>query len=380
MATPSDNKELQGLADDKSDEFSLLNFEMERLKEESNHEFSFLTVGRTGAGKSTLLNALTASNEFKSCGDRGTAGTKFMSRYTFERNEVAITAWDSPGFEDCSGIEEEYKTELKKNCSDVDLVLFCLSLQDPRDHLREENSSLLQITDALSPEVWRKCLVVLTYGNVLEHRFRLDRQNVEEAFVERIREWKKKVQEGLEYANVHEEIIKKIQVVAAGHHRKKDLPGRPFWLSFLWIAMLSSINSERAKLAWQRANEDRLVLEKNSDTSSSTSIVVTKDYLAMAAGGGVGLTGVAIGGTTGALIGALAIGIPTFGVAAGVGLVLGMGIGGAIGGGAGTVVGMLIKEIRQKRRKKESTTISESESISDQGDSISDQRSIDEKP
>ncbi len=133
--------------------------------------------------------------------------------------------------------------------------------------------------------------------------------------------------------------------------------------------MLATVNCEKAKLALQKANKDRFVQEKDGETSSPTAIVITKDYLAMAAGGSVGMAGVAIGGTTGALIGALAIGIPTFGVAAGVGLVLGLAIGGAVGGGAGTGIGVLIKKIREERRKKkESASVSECESISDQGD------------
>ncbi len=374
MATHNDSstKELEEFVDDpphahklELDEYSLLNFEIERLKEDCN-KFSFLAVGRTGAGKSTLLNALTDTKVFKGSDDRRTAGTTSVSPYEFERNGVTVTAWDSPGFEDYSGNEEEYKEELRRNCSEVDLVLYCISLQDTRSvNLKGEDSSLNQITKALTGDVWDKSVIVLTYANTLERRFKNDgNPNVEAAFAQRIDIWKEEVQDALRHAGVDEVIVKQIQVVAAGHSKKKHLPGRQFWLSFLWIVLLAAVKNEHAKLALQKANEDRFVPEKDGENSSPTSLVMTKDHVAILAGSAVGMAGVAIGGTTGALIGALAIGIPTFGVAAGVGLVLGLFIGGAVGGGAGTGIGTIIKKIRDKRRKKKAGQ-SESESISD---------------
>ena len=324
-------------------------------------------MGRSGAGKSTLLNALTDTKVFNSCSDRSTAGTKIVSCHKFEKNGVTVTAWDSPGFEDYLGNEEEYRKKLREKCSEVDLVLYCISLMDTREvNLKGENSSLNQITKAFTGDVWDKSVIVLTYANMLEERFKIDGKNVEAAFAQQIDMWKEKVQDALRHAGVDEVIVKQIQVAAAGHPSRKHLPGRQFWLSFLWIVLLAAVKNEHAKLALQKANEDRFVPEKDGENSSPTSLVVTKDHVAILAGSAVGMAGVAIGGTTGALIGALAIGIPTFGVAAGFGLVLGLVIGGAVGGGAGTGIGT-IKKIRDKRRKKKEGR-SESESISDSGE------------
>ena len=52
--------------------------------------------------------------------------------------------------------------------------------------------------------------------------------------------------------------------------------------------------------------------------------------------------------TFGAIIGALAIGMPTFGVAAGVGLVLGGLIGGGVGVGVGAATGTVIEAARDE--------------------------------
>ena len=68
-------------------------------------------------------------------------------------------------------------------------------------------------------------------------------------------------------------------------------------------------------------------------------------------GGSTAIAGAAaIGATTGAVIGALAIGIPSFGVAAGTGLALGAVIGGGVGAGiAGAAVGGSYRAAKNKQ-------------------------------
>ena len=328
--------------------------EFERLKEECD-SFSFLAVGKTGVGKSTLLNALTESNEFLSSSNRREAGTKIITRYQFVRNGVTITAWDSPGFQDGSGKDEVYKKELKEHCSNVDSVLYCISLKETRADLGEDASALKQITDALSVEVWKKCVVVLTFSNTLEKRLKLDNEaKHEELFAERIESWKQKVYAALRECSIKESVINRIQVVPAGHLKRVHLPGTNYWLSNLWIKIFVSVQNELARVAFHKANEDRIVSSKEGEKHSPYAIVLTKEDVAtIAAGGTVGAAGAAVGGTTGALIGALALGIPTFGAGAAVGLVLGLVVGGTVGGGVGTGVGALVKKIRAKRRKKD---------------------------
>lgn len=258
MATQNDSSTqkqsvVKSLEDDK------LQFDIERLKEDCN-EFSFLAVGKTGAGKSTLLNALTGTKEFDSTGDKGGPGTKSLSQYKFQQNNVTVTAWDSPGFEDCKGEEERYKKELKEHCSDVDLMLFCLSMEDPRAtdlDVNDNTKSLKQTTQALGIDIWKRGVVVLTYANKVESRLKTDKNpNVESSFAENIQMWKQKIQDALIEAKVNEKTAKQIPIVPAGHFKRKHLPGRQYWLSFLWIVVLSVAKDERAKKALKKANQD----------------------------------------------------------------------------------------------------------------------------
>ena len=341
--------------EESSDLYSQFQGELEELKEECT-EFSFLAAGKSGVGKSTLLNALTESQVFNSSPDRSTAGTKYIEKYEFERNGVTITAWDSPGFQDCSGKDEEYKQELVSNCSEVELVLYCISLKETRAaDLGDDASALKQITEALTVDVWRKSLRVLTFANTLQKRLELEnKQDVESSFAGLIDLWKEKVQTALRECGVEESVIEQIHVVPAGYFSKKHLPGQEYWLSNLWFRILNAVKNVRAKLALQRANKDRFIQPPEEGESSSLyAIVATKENLIVAAAGTTaGVAGAAVGGTTGALIGALAIGIPTFGVAAGVGLLLGLAVGAGIGGGIGGGVAALVKKIRAEKKSK----------------------------
>ena len=359
MATPSDSiNTAQESRDSREieasvDTYSLLEEEIEKLKEECK-EFSLLVAGKTGVGKSTLLNALTESDVFKSCGNRSTAGTKCLEKYEFVRNGVTITAWDSPGFQDKAGKQVEYKDELLKNCNEVDLVLYCISLKDTRSDLGDDASALKQITEALSVNVWQKSVIVLTQANKLEKRLELDKKNLESSFAKQIDLWKEEVQKALQECGVEESVTKEIPVVPAGHIKRKHLPGQKYWLSNLWFKIFNVVKNEYAQLALQRANQDRFIPPEKAETSSPYALVTTKENLIIAAAGTTsGVAGAAVGGTTGALIGALAIGIPTFGVAAGVGLVLGLVVGAGIGGGVGGGVAAAVKKVREKRRKRE---------------------------
>ncbi len=276
MATRDDTS-VKHVDHTQDEESSLLTFDIDRLKKAKCNNFSFLTVGKTRAGKSTLLNALTGTTIFKGVGDKSTTGIKTISHYEFERNGVTITAWDSPGFEDYSGKEEDYKMELKRNCSAVDLVLYCISMEDTRCvNLQEDSSSLKQITEALSVDVWNKSVFVFTQANKLQSRYELDGGNVEDAFAQQIDLWIKKLYEALRDAGVDDATMKRIPIVPAGHYKKRHLCGRRYWLSFLWIVVLSAVKDERAKQSLQKANEDRFVSESDGESSLPTSLVITE--------------------------------------------------------------------------------------------------------
>ena len=317
---------------------------------------SILAAGKTGAGKSTLLNAITGTDFFKRGKDRSQAGTKTITSYSFQKYGVTVTAWDSPGFQDDSGNEEVYKKELRENCSEVDLLMYCISMKDERADIGQDGSAFKQITEALTKEIWKRSIIVLTFANKLESRLNLKKvPNLEESFNEKMQQWKVKVQDALRVAEVDENVIKKIRVVPAGHAKRQDLPGHQYWLSKLWVAC-ADVTSEEARISLSKLNQDRLTTEENlkpgdflKDIHKQPIVIPNNAVLATGA-----VAGIAIGGTTGALIGGLALGVPTLGIGVGVGLALGFAIGGGLGVGTAGVITVLAKKIREKRRSTDS--------------------------
>ena len=81
--------------------------------------------------------------------------------------------------------------------------------------------------------------------------------------------------------------------------------------------------------------------------------VVTRKFkfVTAAAASGVGAAGTATGAGIGATIGALAIGIPTFGIFAGGGLVIGGAIGGGIGLTCSLATAYAIKYYKKKKHR-----------------------------
>jgi len=224
-----------------SDDFVLVQNEIKKLEAECT-ELSFLAVGKTGVGKSTLLNAMTETDTFKSSADRSATGTKIITKYLYVKNGVTITAWDSPGFQDSSGNEELYKQELKKNCSNVDVMIYCISLKETRCDIGEDGSAFKQITDALTVNIWRRSIVVLTCANKLESRLALDKRGkLEDLFSEQVQIWRDMVQTALKDAGVEESIYKNIKVVPAGHIKRKHLPGQKYWLSTWWTNLTGTM-------------------------------------------------------------------------------------------------------------------------------------------
>lgn len=313
---------------------------------------SILAAGKTGVGKSTLLNSLSGEVFFKSSKDRSQAGTKTIESYSFLKNGVTITAWDSPGFQDSSGREEIYKKDLKKHCTDVDLLLYCISLKKTRADLGTDGSAFKHITEALTKDIWKRCVVVLTYSNSVERRLKTERvSNLKESFNEKVTQWKIKVQEAMREAGVDEAVIRKVLVVPAGHCKQRNLPGYENWLSNVWLACVT-VTSEEAVIALAKLNEHRLkeAVEVTEDDFKKEGheqpIIVPKTVVA----------GKAVGATGGAIIGALAFGIPTLGAAAPLGLLLGLAVGDVIGERVATEGLALVNKVKNKfknwRKKK----------------------------
>ena len=72
-------------------------------------------------------------------GDRLVHETQTVTLYSWEvdNNNLSITVYGTPGFEDDTGNADQYVAEIKRHCQHVDLLLYCISPEEARPCLRE---------------------------------------------------------------------------------------------------------------------------------------------------------------------------------------------------------------------------------------------------
>lgn len=308
---------------------------------------SILAAGKTGVGKSSLLNAISGGDNFGNSKDRSQEVTKTIESNIFQEHGVIVTAWDT--LQDSSDNEEVYKKELKEHCSDIDLLLYCISLKETRSDFTTDVSAFKQITEALTKNIWKRSIVVLTFSNTKERRLKTMRvTDLEGSFKKQVNQHKVQLQEALQEAGVDEAITEKIKFIAAGHIKQKHIPGQQNWILNLWSACVL-VTSEKTVLALPQESlneslEDTLVDTFEKERAKQPITIPAKAILARSA-----IAGTALGATTGVLIGALGIGIPTFGVGSGVALVVGLVVGGTVGGVLGGGCMMVAKRFGAKR-------------------------------
>ena len=320
-----------------------------------------LVTGKTGVGKSSLLNYLLGKTIFEVGKRKESHCTSKVTCEESERNGIKIRAWDSPGLQDGTG-DAKYLKGMQDNCSQVDLMLYCISMEEVRSDLHIHTSAIRKINDLFTKHHWSNTVFVLTFANakvaILKAQ-ELSGHALEREFKKSIAEWRDAIRTVLIELKVDRKIVDNISVVPAGRPRQKDLPGYKFWLSYLWSQCLCTMKkSAQAALVKMEKNRGFIAEDEASEEIARVSpderkIVYTRGVkvaLGVAAGGGT-VGGAAAGATIGALIGALAIGIPSFGVAAGAGLGIGAAVGGFVGAGTAAAVGTLIALYRKNKLK-----------------------------
>ena len=239
-----------------------------------NSEMTIVTLGETGVGKSTLLNGLFGVKEFKE-GDTLDPGTITVVTNRYVRIGVLVTVHDCPGLLDGTGNDGTYLNDMQAKAENgIDLMLYCISMKETRAHLIDDpvdetkKSAVTIVTETFGQDIWKNTMFVLTYANVfkrdLETTLEADsKMSLNQAFEDRIGEWRTKIQQALEKNGVDPSVVKDILVKPAGYYKKRSLPGRSYWLSDLWTHALLTV-SDRAKVSFLRLASDRLKLAANT--------------------------------------------------------------------------------------------------------------------
>jgi len=227
---------------------------------------------------------------------------------------------------------------------EVDLLIVFIPLIDRRVDLRATDKLIKDITQARRAVIWKHAVFVLTGTDAIA-------DNVQK-FPTKIETWTEEIMAYIKDAvgnmtdNIPDQMI---LMTPTGKQDSPDLPGLPNWLSVLWYVSFFCSKQEAMPTLLKMCQERISYYVKASEQTRpfhSQAIKVDKVSWSFTVRKGLGIAGAGTaavtGATIGALIGALAIGIPSFGIAAGTGLVLGAVIGGAAGTGAAVGIGSAI--------------------------------------
>ena len=258
----------------------------------SGDSLSIFVSGKTGGGKSALVNAL-LGRKVAVEGAEPDPKTSVVSPYENIVNSVRLKVWDSPGLQDGTENEERYLSDIKTNCSDVDLFLFCINVGDTiKFHLdSSEVKALVKLTEALGHSLWEHAVIALTFANRLGQKtsaMRLakrakDQTRVKELFCGKIREWEDKLRDMLRQISIDSDIVAQIRIVPTGFRSDPSLPDRPHWLSSFWFSVLHSTR-RRAQPALLSMNETRIVENPDSvdemsrDWHQEDQMIICRDY------------------------------------------------------------------------------------------------------
>ena len=113
-------------------------------------------TGKNYSGKSTFVNGL-FDGRTEIDGDIGHVGLKVD---TFDTGSGSLTVYDTPGQELNATSHLQW---IQANCSDVQIVFFCIRMND--QFRPEDQQALESLTKTFSDGIWTKVVVVLTHAN-----------------------------------------------------------------------------------------------------------------------------------------------------------------------------------------------------------------------
>uniref|UniRef100_A0A1X7TSD5 Caspase family p20 domain-containing protein n=1 Tax=Amphimedon queenslandica TaxID=400682 RepID=A0A1X7TSD5_AMPQE len=140
----------------------------ELIQEENiSTDVNILVIGRTGQGKSALVNSLIELGEEIVPESSGTdCCTQTSQSYTYPNiiPGVNVTIIDSPGLQDIQKKEHKHIQEMKKECNEISLVLYCMKMTDYR-FTNDDKVAMQKFHQAFGQKFWERVVFVLTFAN-----------------------------------------------------------------------------------------------------------------------------------------------------------------------------------------------------------------------
>ena len=206
-----------------------------------------LVIGKTRVGKSAVINAI-AGRKVAREGQDTKDIIRQVTRYNFHVGDVKYVVWEAPGLQDTSEDDSvvitKLKNVLKKECSHINLVIYCTLMNRERFEQSEEDA-IRNVTEAFTAEIWKNTVFALTYANrVLPPAGYETDEEEAQWFQSRILEFKKVIEGALVKSGVK---ASKIAVFPAGYHTaSRRMPDvRKFYGITDWFAEMYDKSNER---------------------------------------------------------------------------------------------------------------------------------------
>ena len=166
--------------------------------------------------------------------------TTKLTKYKKTVGDVEIWIYDSPGYLTSIDDEELYLKDLQENCSEVDLNLYCVKMNDKI--LKSDKDTIVKLSNSFGKdEFWRNTLIVLTFANEVKSPARFGNFTPVDYFSKRMSECKMALHRVLtEDVQVTKEVVENIPIIPAGYSDEPSLPAANFdnWLKDLWFQCL----------------------------------------------------------------------------------------------------------------------------------------------
>ena len=178
-------------------------------------------IGKTRVGKSAVINAI-AGKKIAREGQNTKDISRDVNRYDFSIGNVEYVAWEAPGLqdtsEDDSAVIKKLKDALKRECSYINLVIYCTLMNRERFEQSEE-IAIRHITEAFTTDIWENAIFALTYANRVlpQAEYETDEEE-EEWFHSRIGEFKNVIGRALVESGVSHNKALEVNVTPTGYH------------------------------------------------------------------------------------------------------------------------------------------------------------------
>ncbi len=215
---------------------------------------NILVLGKTRVGKSTVINSLATGKKIAKEGSTTTDVCRDVSQYEFTKECTQYRIWEVPGLQDTAESDKDVMSKLltafiEKNCSMLDLVIYCTVMNRERFE-SSEIEAMKSIIDQFGKHVWKKVVFALTYAN----RVIPQSGETDEAeslwFQNRILEFRKVIQSSLEECGVTD-VDTDILLSPAGYHTAtrsmnivKGFFGVEDWIHDFWDTCYTRLNEE----------------------------------------------------------------------------------------------------------------------------------------